>query len=157
MYAPIKAPCFITACFINPCFIPPFFINPCFINPVHVLPIQSSPYFITSYIIDAQGRCRAFCQQQETTDCKQSLHDGASGLETNSANIKLPKIPLPKFTCQSPIEWVRFWDQFTTAVDENQSLHDVQKLAFLKSFLLGPAAESIQGYKLTEDYYSLVV
>ena len=67
------------------------------------------------------------------------------------------KIPLPKFTCQSPIEWVRFWDQFTAAVDENQSLHDVQKLAFLKSFLLGPAAESIQGYKLTEDYYSLVV
>ena len=33
----------------------------------------------------------------------------------------------------------------------------MQKLAYLKSFLLGPAAESIQGYTLTEDYYSLVV
>ena len=52
---------------------------------------------------------------------------------------------------------VSFWDQFTAAVDENQLLHDVQKLAYLKSFLLGPAAESIQGYTLTEDYYSLVV
>ena len=33
----------------------------------------------------------------------------------------------------------------------------MQKLAYLKSFLLGSAAESIQGYRLTEDYYSLVV
>ena len=33
----------------------------------------------------------------------------------------------------------------------------MQKLAYLKSFLLDPAAESIQGYTLTEDYYSLVV
>ena len=32
----------------------------------------------------------------------------------------------------------------------------MQKLAYLKSFLLGPAAKSIQGYTLTEDYYSLV-
>ena len=52
---------------------------------------------------------------------------------------------------------VSFWDQFTAAVDENQLLHYVQKLAYLKSFLLGPAAESIQGYTLTKDYYSLVV
>ena len=109
------------------------------------------------YIIDAQGRCRAFCQQQETTDWKQSLHDGASGFETNSENIKLPKIPLLKFTSQSPNEWSVFWDQFTAAVDENKSLHDVQKVAYLKSFLLGSAVESIQGYTLTEDYYSLVV
>ena len=55
-------------------------------------------------MIDAQGRYRAFCQQQETTDAKQSLHDGTSGFETNSASIKLPKIPLPKFSGQSPIE-----------------------------------------------------
>ena len=76
-----------------------------------------------------QGRCRACCQQQEITDWKQSLHDGASGFETNSANIKLPKIALPKFT----------------------------ELAYLKSFLLRPATKSIQGFTLTEDYYSLVV
>ena len=92
-------------------------------------PVQSSPYFITCHIIDVQGRCRACCQQQEITDWKQSLHDGASGFETNSANIKLPKIPLPKFT----------------------------ELAYLKSFLLRPATKSIQGFTLTEDYYSLVV
>ena len=117
----------------------------------HFLSNKSSPYFITCHIIDAHGRCRAFCQQQETTDWKQSLHDGASGFETNSANIKLPKIPLPKFTGQSPIEWVRFGDQFTAAVDENQSNHNVQKLEYLKSFPLGSAAESIRGYTLTED------
>ena len=33
----------------------------------------------------------------------------------------------------------------------------MQRLAYLKSFLLVPAAESIQGYTLTKDYYSLVV
>ena len=33
----------------------------------------------------------------------------------------------------------------------------MQKLAYLKSFLLRPATKSIQGYALTEDYYSLVV
>ena len=82
---------------------------------------------------------------------------GALGFETNSANIKLPKISLPKFTCQLPIEWVSFWDQFTAVVDENQWLHEVQKLAYLKSCLLGLTAESIQGYTLTKDNYSLVV
>ena len=71
----------------------------------------------------------------------------------NSANIKLPKISLPKFTGPSPIECVSFWDQFTVAVDENQSFHDVQKLAYLKWCLLGPTAKSIRGYTLTEDNY----
>ena len=33
----------------------------------------------------------------------------------------------------------------------------MQELAYLKSFLLRPATKSIQGYTLTEDYYSLVV
>ena len=33
----------------------------------------------------------------------------------------------------------------------------MQKLAYLKSFLLRPATKSIQGFTLTEDYYSLVV
>ena len=33
----------------------------------------------------------------------------------------------------------------------------MQKLAYLKSFLLRPATKSVQGYMLTEDYYSLVV
>ena len=33
----------------------------------------------------------------------------------------------------------------------------MQELAYLKSFLLRPATKSIQGYTLTEDYYSLAV
>ena len=33
----------------------------------------------------------------------------------------------------------------------------MQELAYLRSFLLRPATKSIQGYTLTEDYYSLVV
>lgn len=40
---------------------------------------------------------------------------------------------------------------------DNQTLHDVRKLAYLKSCLLGQASESIQGYTLTEVNYSLLV
>lgn len=49
-------------------------------------------YGVPKNIIDTQGGCRTFCQQQETTDWKQSLHEGASGFETNSVNIKLANI-----------------------------------------------------------------
>ena len=42
-------------------------------------------------------------------------------------------------------------------MDDNQTHYDVQKLAYLKSCLLGQAAESIQGYTLTEANNSLLV
>lgn len=42
-------------------------------------------------------------------------------------------------------------------MEDNQTHYDIPKLAYLKSCLMGQAAESIQGYTLTEVNYSLLV
>ena len=92
-------------------------------------------------IIDVQSRCIVFYEEQESGDSKQTFDDGASGSGANSANKKLPKIPVAKFSGQAPIEWVSLGDQFKAAVDENEALQDVQKPAYLKPCLTDQAAE----------------
>ena len=107
--------------------------------------------------VNVTGCAAVFYQEQESGDSKQTFDDGASGSGANSANTKLPKIPLPKFSGQAAIEWFGLEDQFKAAVDKNEALHDVQKLAYFKSCLTDEVAESIQPYMLTEDNYALVV
>ena len=65
---------------------------------------------------------------------------------------KLPKIVLKKFQ-GDPIQYNPFWDAFSSAVDENQQLSDVDKFNYLKNLLEGPAAAAIKGLPLTADNY----
>ena len=65
---------------------------------------------------------------------------------------KLPKIVLKKFQ-GDPIQYNPFWDAFSSAVDENQQLSDVDKFNYLKNLLEGPAAAAIRGLPLTADNY----
>ncbi|XP_067133798.1 uncharacterized protein [Centruroides vittatus] len=56
----------------------------------------------------------------------------------NSANIKLPEIPLPKFSGRYE-EWSNFKMQFDNIISSSEQLSAEQKLHYLKAALIGEA------------------
>ena len=67
---------------------------------------------------------------------------------TTSAPIKLPTLSLIKFD-GTIIDWLNFRDSFDSAVTSNHALSDVQKFQYLKSNLVGEAAQVISGLTLS--------
>lgn len=69
------------------------------------------------------------------------------------STIKLPKLELKKFY-GNPKLWQSFWDSFSTAVDSNESLEDVEKFNYLKNLVEGAALSTISGLSLTSENYN---
>ena len=65
---------------------------------------------------------------------------------------KLPKLSLKKFHGEAML-FSPFWDSFVSAVDENQTLSDVEKFNYLKSLVKGTATAAIRGLPLTANNY----
>ena len=65
---------------------------------------------------------------------------------------KLPKLSLKKVHGEAML-FSPFWDSFVSAVDENQTLSDVEKFNCLKSLVEGTAAAAIRVLLLTADNY----
>ena len=70
--------------------------------------------------------------------------------------VKLPKLEIEKFS-GNPIEYQSFWDSFKSAVHDNNSLTDADKMNYLKSYLTGAAANAISGLKLTNENYQIAI
>ena len=71
-----------------------------------------------------------------------------------SSKAKLPKLTLPKFA-GDPTEWTTFWDSFSSAIHLSEELSEIDKLQYLKSLLVGTAAETISGLPLSGSNYNL--
>ena len=65
---------------------------------------------------------------------------------------RLPKLELKGFS-GDPTTWMSFWDSFSSAVDQNEHLSEVDKFNHLKSLLHGKAATTIAGLSLTSANY----
>ena len=72
--------------------------------------------------------------------------------QTKDVRVKLPKLELSKFDGDI-INWQGFWDQFLIAIHENDSLADIDKFTYLKSFLSDSALQSINGLSLNATNY----
>ena len=75
---------------------------------------------------------------------------------SRSINVKLPKLELSKFSGKVH-EFQEFWDGFKSAIHENESLASVDKLKYLRSFLLEPAKSVIAGMPLTDASYNSAI
>ena len=73
-----------------------------------------------------------------------------------SVRAKLPKLQLQNFDGKI-CEWPEFWDGFSSSIDNNDKLSDVDKFANLRGFLEGPAKSTIAGLSLTEANYKCSV
>ena len=67
-------------------------------------------------------------------------------------NVKLPKIEIRKFYGDAT-EWQQFYDSFSCAVDQNNSLSDVEKMNYLVNLLGGEAALCVKGLQLSNANY----
>jgi len=66
--------------------------------------------------------------------------------------IKLPTIKLEPFA--GNIEtWSRFWEQFESSVDKNQSVSTINKHVFLRGYLEGEPKRLVDGIAVTEGTY----
>ncbi|CAB4001613.1 partial [Paramuricea clavata] len=66
------------------------------------------------------------------------------------------KLELRKFSGKI-CEWQEFWDGFSSSIDNNEQLYDVDKFAYLRGLLEEPAKSTIAGFSLTEANYKSAV
>ena len=78
------------------------------------------------------------------TNSSSSDLDSVSSNPRNNNHIdgKIPTIEIPKFNGKS-IEWQRFWDQFSTAIDSKTNIPNVVIFSYLKGALSKDVQESI--------------
>ena len=80
-----------------------------------------------------------------------------SNQNTNSSNsqisVNLPKLNIPTFS-GDPTTFLEFFNNFTSAIDLNESLRTIDKFMYLKSFLSGEAQKIVSGFALNEENYS---
>ncbi|XP_057292161.1 uncharacterized protein LOC130614736 [Hydractinia symbiolongicarpus] len=67
-------------------------------------------------------------------------------------SMRLPKIELSKFN-GNPLNWPSFWDQFNSAINDNDSLNAIDKFNYLKRYVEGTALSTISGLELTNSNY----
>lgn len=77
-----------------------------------------------------------------------------SNLNTNEVSVKLPTITLPKFDRKFE-DWLSFEDSFKTLVHSNEKIQAVRKFNYLKSCLIGNAAQIIQSLSTTAENYEI--
>ena len=76
---------------------------------------------------------------------------------TLNHNNKKAVVKLPKLTVKSfygdPTNWQEFIDTFNVAIHENEDLSPIEKFTYLKGYIGGDAARSLEGLKLTSSNY----
>lgn len=70
--------------------------------------------------------------------------------------VRLPKLEIRKFK-GTLYEWQEFWDTYEGSIHNNNSLAEVEKFAYLRSLLEGPARNAIMGFSLTAANYNEAV
>ena len=67
-------------------------------------------------------------------------------------HVNLPKLHIQSFN-GNPLEWLTFWDSFNNAIQENDSLNNIDKMNRLKGMLTDDATRAIAGLPITSQNY----
>ena len=79
--------------------------------------------------------------------------DMSAGTSSRRKTVKLPSINIPKFSGELT-EWPTFHGSFEAAIDTCSDLDDVQKFAYLRSYLQGLVLQAINGLTFTNSDYA---
>ena len=89
------------------------------------------------------------CTPKIHVDRNSLRSSNSSPLPVNkSVKVKLPKLEISKFN-GDVINWQRFWDQFRSAIHENNSISDIDKFSKLKTVFCDSANATISGLSLS--------
>ena len=67
--------------------------------------------------------------------------------------VKLPKIVFRKFN-RDPLDWKSFKETFEVAVHSSDSISNIEKFTYLKTYLDKLALKAIEGFPLTNENYA---
>lgn len=109
-------------------------------------------YFATTAIakkilVDFRKKRQADVDSNHSNRSSQQNSDSLNG-------IKLPTIDLPKFDGGYE-SWVEFRDTFSSLIEENATITNIQKFHYLRAALSGIAAQVIKSIELSSDNYKI--
>lgn len=88
------------------------------------------------------------------------LSDGDISVTTEARparlTVKLPRLEITRFRGDFR-SWQSFWGQFETTIHQNETLSNIDKFKYLKSYLMDRAAMAIEGLSVTEQNYNIAV
>ncbi|KFM62154.1 hypothetical protein X975_06179, partial [Stegodyphus mimosarum] len=92
------------------------------------------------------------------SDNENSIFNETAKDSQNESNkfTRLPKLTISKFYGYYT-RWTSFWNSFKVAIHDNESLTKIEKFNYLKSYLCGNAAHTIEGFCISEQNYDEAV
>ncbi|XP_060608440.1 uncharacterized protein LOC132760479 [Ruditapes philippinarum] len=94
---------------------------------------------------------------EEQMKIQQKFFDKQHSLKIKSENtVKLPKLDIVSFN-GNKLQWMEFWDSFSSAIHENDNLSPVDKFNYLKGKLVGEARGAIAGLTLSNEKYGIAI
>ncbi|XP_053969224.1 uncharacterized protein LOC128870596 [Anastrepha ludens] len=76
----------------------------------------------------------------------------AQSIIVNANSSRLPLLTLPKF-CGAYTEWTNFYSMFTSIIDKDSDLTNIDKLQHLCSCLSGAALDTVRSLEISNDNY----
>ncbi|XP_071629507.1 uncharacterized protein [Temnothorax longispinosus] len=111
--------------------------------------VETTYYEVSDYIVDVLNPRPSAMNANSTAIGHSLLHDG-----TQNSFMSLPKIPMPIFSGNYN-DWISFRDLFTSLVINDERLHDVHRMYYLKSSVTGEASSLLKSAQVTDADFKL--
>lgn len=108
---------------------------------------------VVEIYIQTLTKLKSFIKEKDPSETIGSLNSTQMTARTHQ-EVKLPKIAIPNFNGDL-LEWISFYDAFSSLIDTNQSLPEVSKMHYLRDCLSGTAFRLIGKLPVTETNYRL--
>lgn len=82
------------------------------------------------------AKAKAMMTPVQDVHTQQQGYNREVNAQANKINVKLPTLDLPRFD-GSYNKWLSFKDTFTSVIDSNNKLTNIQKFQYLRSALIG--------------------
>ena len=79
-----------------------------------------------------------------------------SSINTAYRAVQLSKLTIKPFR-GDPLDWLTFWNGFSTSIHENPEMSNIDKMKYSCSYLIGDAAKAIAGLPLSNGNYNRAV
>ncbi|UYV77359.1 hypothetical protein LAZ67_15000683 [Cordylochernes scorpioides] len=108
------------------------------------------------YLLKKRSLVVAEGMQRETATATKKEYPGEISRPTLTGMVKLPKLTMERFYGEIS-QWLNFWNAFDSSINKNEYLTKIDKFNYLKAYLGGTAAQTVEGFCLSEENYDKAV
>lgn len=96
------------------------------------------------------------CLKRNKTESESVPESNNETRNENKYTVNLPRLQIPLYD-GNILSFNDFISQFESAIDKNSNLSNVEKLSYLKSYLISEAEVAIRGLALTSENYEIAL